>query len=110
MPVYILSLSFQVTKWYKHFDKNILYHWQGASIPQCANGTNILIPLAGSISAEDMAITGAGARLHTQESSSPSMLYDFEEVEGELDFQTRVVAVTFYPAVPGRGPMTLGEV
>lgn len=83
---------------------------QGASIPQCANGTNILIPLAGPISAEDMAVTGAGARLHAQESSSPSMLYDFEEVEGELDFQTRVVALTFYPAVPGRGPMTLGEV
>lgn len=56
-----------------------------------------------------MAITGAGARLHAQ-ASSPSMLYDFEEVEGELDFLTRVVAVTFYPAVPGRGPMTLGEV
>ncbi|XP_042001657.1 probable phosphoinositide phosphatase SAC9 isoform X2 [Salvia splendens] len=83
---------------------------EGASIPQCANGTNILIPLAGPISAEDMAVTGAGARFHSQESSSPSMLYDFEEVEGELDFQTRVVALTFYPAVPGRGPMTLGEV
>ncbi|XP_057802025.1 probable phosphoinositide phosphatase SAC9 isoform X2 [Salvia miltiorrhiza] len=83
---------------------------EGASIPQCANGTNILIPLSGPISAEDMAVTGAGSRLHAQESSSPSMLYDFEEVEGELDFQTRVVAVTFYPAVPGRGPMTLGEV
>ncbi|KAI3468569.1 hypothetical protein Pfo_025232 [Paulownia fortunei] len=83
---------------------------EGASIPQCANGTNILIPLTGPISPEDMAITGAGARLHAQESSSPSMLYDFEELEGELDFLTRVVAVTFYPAVPGRGPMTLGEV
>lgn len=83
---------------------------QGASIPQCANGTNIVIPLAGPISPEDMAVTGAGARLHAQESSSPSMLYDFEEVEGELDFLTRVVALTFYPAVPGRGPMTLGEV
>ncbi|MCD7455508.1 putative phosphoinositide phosphatase sac9 [Datura stramonium] len=32
---------------------------EGASIPQCANGTNILIPLSGPISAEDMAITGA---------------------------------------------------
>ncbi|KAK6137237.1 hypothetical protein DH2020_029026 [Rehmannia glutinosa] len=83
---------------------------QGASVPQCANGTNILIPLAGPISPEDMAVTGAGARLHVQESSSPSMLYDFEELEGQLDFLTRVVAVTFYPAVPGRGPMTLGEV
>ncbi|KAG8369402.1 hypothetical protein BUALT_Bualt14G0007400 [Buddleja alternifolia] len=83
---------------------------EGASIPQCANGTNILIPLTGPISAEDMAVTGAGARLHAQETSSPSMLYDFEELEGELDFLTRVVALTFYPAVPGRGPMTLGEV
>lgn len=57
-----------------------------------------------------MAITGAGARLHAQEISSPSLLYDFEELEGELDFLTRVVALTFYPAVAGRGPMTLGEV
>ncbi|CAA0820432.1 Probable phosphoinositide phosphatase SAC9 [Striga hermonthica] len=83
---------------------------EGASIPRCANGTNIVIPLTGPISPEDMAVTGAGARLHAQESSSPSMLYDFEELEGQLDFLTRVVAVTFYPAVPGRGPMTLGEV
>lgn len=57
-----------------------------------------------------MAVTGAGARLHAQETSSPSMLYDFEELEGEVDFLTRVVSVTFYPAVPGRGPMTFGEV
>ncbi|KAL0305215.1 UNVERIFIED_CONTAM: putative phosphoinositide phosphatase SAC9 [Sesamum calycinum] len=57
-----------------------------------------------------MAVTGAGARLHAQETSSPSMLYDFEELEGELDFLTRVVALTFYPSIPGRGPMTLGEV
>lgn len=83
---------------------------EGASIPQCASGTNILIPLTGSINAEDVAVTGAGARLHGQETSSPSMLYDFEELEGELDFLTRVVALTFYPAVAGRGPMTLGEV
>ncbi|XP_073157341.1 probable phosphoinositide phosphatase SAC9 isoform X4 [Henckelia pumila] len=82
---------------------------EGASIPQCASGTNILIPLTGSINAEDVAVTGAGARLHDKETSSPSMLYDFEELEGELDFLTRVVALTFYPAVAGRGPMTLGE-
>lgn len=69
-----------------------------------------MIPLTGSINAEDVAVTGAGARLHGQETFSPSMLYDFEELEGELDFLTRVVAVTFYPAVVGRGPMTLGEV
>lgn len=83
---------------------------EGASIPQCANGTNILIPLSGPISADDMAVTGAGARLHAQDTSNPSLLYDFEELEGELDFLTRVVALTFYPAVSGRSPITLGEV
>ncbi|KAL9177395.1 hypothetical protein ABFS82_01G055700 [Erythranthe guttata] len=83
---------------------------EGASVPQCANGTNIVIPLTGPTSPEDMAVTGAGARLHAQQPSNPFMLYDFEELEGELDFLTRFVAVTFYPAVPGRGPMTLGEV
>lgn len=57
-----------------------------------------------------MAVTGAGARLHDQNSSTLPLLYDFEEVEGELDFLTRVVAVTFYPADSGRSPMTLGEV
>lgn len=83
---------------------------QGASIPRCANGTNLLIPLPGPVSAEDMAITGAGARLHDQDTSSLSLLYDFEELEGELDFLTRVIAITFYPAVSGRSPITLGEV
>ncbi|XP_028782790.1 probable phosphoinositide phosphatase SAC9, partial [Neltuma alba] len=82
---------------------------EGASIPQCANGTNIVIPLPGAISAEDMAITGAGSRLSAQEMLSLS-LYDFEEVEGELDFLTRVVALTFYPAVSGRSNLTLGEI
>lgn len=56
-----------------------------------------------------MAVTGAGARLHDQVTSSLSLLYDFEELEGELDFLTRVVALTFYPAESG-SPMTLGEV
>lgn len=83
---------------------------EGASIPQCANGTNLLIPLAGAISAEDLAVTGAGARLHDQDTSALSLLYDFEELEGDLDFLTRVVAITFYPAISGRSPMTLGEV
>ncbi|XP_039055765.1 probable phosphoinositide phosphatase SAC9 [Hibiscus syriacus] len=82
---------------------------EGASIPQCGNGTNLLIPLSGPISAEDMAVTGAGARLHDQVTSSLSLLYDSEELEGELDFLTRVVALTFYPAESG-SPMTLGEV
>lgn len=69
-----------------------------------------MIPLAGAISAEDLAVTGAGARLHDQDTSALSLLYDFEELEGDLDFLTRVVAITFYPAISGRSPMTLGEV
>ncbi|GAB4836288.1 Probable phosphoinositide phosphatase sac9 [Ancistrocladus abbreviatus] len=83
---------------------------EGASIPQCANGTNILIPLLGPISSEDLAVTGAGTRLHSPDASDLSLLYDFEELEGELDFLTRVVALTFYPAISGRTPMTLGEI
>ncbi|CAK7322473.1 unnamed protein product [Dovyalis caffra] len=83
---------------------------EGASIPQCINGTNLLIPLPGPINAEDMAITGAGARLHAHDTSTLPFLYEFEELEGELDFLTRVVAITFYPAVSGRSPLTLGVV
>lgn len=83
---------------------------EGASIPRCAAGTNILIPLPGLISEEDMAVTGAGARLHAQDTSSLSLLYDFEELEGELDFLTRIVALTFYPAASGSNPVTLGEI
>ncbi|XVE80883.1 hypothetical protein DITRI_Ditri15bG0016800 [Diplodiscus trichospermus] len=82
---------------------------EGAFIPKCGNGTNLLIPLSGPISEEDMAVTGAGARLHDQVTSPLSVLYDFEELEGELDFLTHVVALTFYPAASG-SPMTLGEV
>ncbi|KAJ6693489.1 hypothetical protein OIU85_004275 [Salix viminalis] len=70
---------------------------EGASIPQCVNGTNLLIPLPGPIDAEDMAITGAGARLHAHNTSTLPFLYEFEEPEGELDFLTRIVAITFYP-------------
>ncbi|XP_058105963.1 probable phosphoinositide phosphatase SAC9 isoform X2 [Magnolia sinica] len=80
---------------------------EGASIPQCSNGTNLVIPLTGPISSEDMAVTGAGARHHSQEKPNLS-LYDFEELEGEFNFLTRVVALTFYPAIPGT-PITLGE-
>ncbi|KAJ1396461.1 WW domain [Sesbania bispinosa] len=83
---------------------------EGASIPQCVSGTNLLIPLPGAISAEDMAITGASSRLHAQDASPLSLLYDFEELEGEWDFLTRVVALTFYPTVSGRKPLTLGEI
>lgn len=83
---------------------------EGASIPRCANGTNILIPLPGVVSAEDMAVTGAGARLHSQDSYAHTLLYDYEELEGDLDFLTRVVALTFYPAASGTSLLTLGEV
>ncbi|KAH9726910.1 putative phosphoinositide phosphatase SAC9 [Citrus sinensis] len=83
---------------------------EGASIPRCGNGTNLLIPLPGSVSAEDMAITGAGARLYDQDAPTLPLLYDFEELEGELDLLTRFVAVTFYPAISGTSSMTLGEI
>ncbi|TQD80193.1 hypothetical protein C1H46_034247 [Malus baccata] len=83
---------------------------EGASIPQCIHGTNLLIPLTGAVSPEDMAITGAGSRLHAQDTSTLPLLYDFEELEGELDFLTRLVALTFYPAVSGKSPITLGEI
>ncbi|KAK9123358.1 hypothetical protein Sjap_012960 [Stephania japonica] len=83
---------------------------EGASIPQCSNGTKLFIPLTGPVSQEDTAVTGAGARLHAQETPGISPLYDFEELEGELDFLTRVVALTFYPSVIGKTPITLGEI
>lgn len=83
---------------------------EGASIPQCMHGTSLLIPLPGPVSAEDLAVTGAGARLHAEDTYDLSLLYDFEELEGELDFLTRVVALTFYPAVSGRNPITIGEI
>lgn len=57
-----------------------------------------------------MAITGANSRRHSQDASPFSLLYDFEELEGEWDFLTRVVALTFYPTVSGRKPLTLGEI
>ncbi|KAF5726840.1 hypothetical protein HS088_TW22G00524 [Tripterygium wilfordii] len=82
---------------------------EAASIPRCANGTNLLIPLPGPASSEDMAITGAGASLHAQDTSMFSLLYDFEELEGDIDFLTRVVALTFYPSITG-SPMTIGEI
>lgn len=83
---------------------------EGASIPQCSSGTNLLIPLTGRIDPEDLAVTGNSARLHAKENSYLPMLYDFEELEGELNFLTRIVALTFYPSVPGRTPLTLGEI
>ncbi|XP_031497085.1 probable phosphoinositide phosphatase SAC9 isoform X2 [Nymphaea colorata] len=83
---------------------------EGVTIPQCPNRTNMVIPLTGAIDSADMAVTGAGARLQSQEKPSTSLLYGFEELEGELDFLTRVVALTFCPVSPGRIPLTLGEI
>ncbi|PKA51081.1 putative phosphoinositide phosphatase SAC9 [Apostasia shenzhenica] len=83
---------------------------EGACIPQCSSGTNLLLPLAGRIDPEDLAITGNSARLHSQENSYLPLLYDFEELEGELNFLTRIVALTFYPSIPGKTPLTLGEI
>ncbi|KAK8964395.1 putative phosphoinositide phosphatase SAC9 [Platanthera guangdongensis] len=83
---------------------------EGASVPQCSSGTNLLIPLTGRIDPEDLAVTGNSERLHAKENSYLPMLYDFEELEGELNFLTRIIALTFYPSVPGRTPLTLGEI
>ncbi|GAB2301381.1 hypothetical protein Dimus_035408, partial [Dionaea muscipula] len=82
---------------------------EGAFIPQCANGTNIVIPLLGLVSSEDMAVTGAGVHLGSSEASHLALLYDFKELEAELEFLTRAVALTFYPPISGRTPITLGE-
>lgn len=78
---------------------------EGATIPQCTNGTKITIPLPGVSNPEDVAVTGAGVRKHTF-----PWLYDFEEQEGDLNFLTRIVALTFYPFFPGKAPIMLGEI
>ncbi|KAH9305500.1 hypothetical protein KI387_009904, partial [Taxus chinensis] len=83
---------------------------EGATIPQCANGTKITIPLPGVMSPEDVAVTGAGVRPGRQGKHTIPWLYDFEEQEGDLNFLTRIVALTFYPAIPGKIPITLGEI
>lgn len=83
---------------------------QGAYLPRCSNGTNLLIPLAGPMSTEDLAVTGSCTRLDVQEKAYLPLLYNFEEPEGDLNFLTRIVALTFYPAIIGRSPVTLGQV
>lgn len=106
----VRSVSFYLD--YIRNNANFIYSFlfQGACIPQCSNGTNLLIPLSGKIDPEDFAITGTSTRFLVEENPYLPLLYDFEELEGELNFLTRVVALTFYPAVPGRIPITLGEV
>uniref|UniRef100_K3YQ03 Phosphoinositide phosphatase SAC9 n=1 Tax=Setaria italica TaxID=4555 RepID=K3YQ03_SETIT len=83
---------------------------EGACIPQCSNGTNLLIPLTGRIDPEDLAVTGKSARPNVQESTYLPLLYDFEELEGELNFLNRVVALSFHPSAISRTPITLGEI
>lgn len=83
---------------------------EGACIPQCSNGTNLLIPVTGRIDPEDLAVTGKSARPNVQESSYLPLLYDFEELEGELNFLNRVVALSFHPSAVSRTPITLGEI
>jgi hypothetical protein len=57
-----------------------------------------------------LAVTGKSARPNVQESSYLPLLYDFEELEGELNFLNRVVALSFHPSAVSRTPITLGEV
>lgn len=83
---------------------------EGAAIPQCANGTKVIIPVPGVMSPEDVAVTGAGVRLGRHGKHSFPWLYDFEEQEGEINLLTRIVALTFYRSVVGRIPLTLGEI
>ncbi|OEL28911.1 putative phosphoinositide phosphatase SAC9 [Dichanthelium oligosanthes] len=83
---------------------------EGANIPQCSNGTNLLIPLTGRIDPKDLAVTGKSARPNVQESTSLPLLYDFEELEGELNFLNRIVALSFHPSAVSRTPITLGEI
>lgn len=83
---------------------------EGACIPQCSNGTNLLIPLTGRIHPEDLAVTGNSARPDVQESTYLPLLYDFEELEGEVNFLNRVVALSFHPSPMARTAITLGEI
>ena len=64
----------------------------------------------GRIDPEDLAVTGKSARPNVQESTYLPLLYDFEELEGELNFLNRIVALSFHPSVALRTPITLGEV
>eukprot|EP00850_Spirogloea_muscicola_P007483 SM000038S14296 [mRNA] locus=s38:174165:181898:+ [translate_table: standard] len=73
---------------------------EGASIPRCPAGTALLYNLAGTASGL------ASGRWHSN--NKPFMLYNYEQTDRQYEFFTRVVAVTFYPAVPGV-PMTLGQ-
>ncbi|XP_071721407.1 probable phosphoinositide phosphatase SAC9 isoform X2 [Rutidosis leptorrhynchoides] len=80
---------------------------EGATIPRCPNGTNMVVSIPGPISNEEMALKRTGSNVHK---TSLPFLYDFNGPEGKLDFLTRVVVLTFYPAESTSSPVTLGEV
>ncbi|CAH1441274.1 unnamed protein product [Lactuca virosa] len=82
---------------------------EGASIARCVNGTNMVIPIPGPISDDDMAFTRSVTTPPTHKPKLP-FLYDFEGREGNLDFLTRVVVLTFYPSESTTSPVTIGEV
>lgn len=53
---------------------------------------------------------GVGVRFNGVDVFSFLLLYDFEELEGELDFFIRVVVFIFYFGVLGRILLIFGEV
>lgn len=53
-------------------------------------------------------INGGRCTLHAQDTSTLPLLYDFEELEEEVDFLTRVFSLMFYLALDGEGPITIG--
>ncbi|KAL4561231.1 hypothetical protein LXL04_033394 [Taraxacum kok-saghyz] len=82
---------------------------EGASIARCANGTNMVIPIPGPLSDDDLAFTRTATIPPTNKTKLP-FLYDFQGREGELDLLTRVVVLTFYPSESTTSPVTIGEV
>lgn len=69
----------------------------------------MVIPIPGPISDDDMAFTRSVTTPPTHKPKLP-FLYDFEGREGNLDFLTRVVVLTFYPSESTTSPVTIGEV
>ncbi|XP_078444731.1 putative phosphoinositide phosphatase SAC9 isoform X2 [Wolffia australiana] len=83
---------------------------KGASLPRCANGTNIIIPLAGPMTDADLAVARINSSFNEQGDPYLPLLYTFEEAEGNLNFLTRIVVLTFYPSTSETIPVSLGEV
>ncbi|XP_078444918.1 putative phosphoinositide phosphatase SAC9 isoform X2 [Wolffia australiana] len=82
----------------------------GACLPRCSNGTNIILPLTGPMNPGDLAVMGGSTHLDPQGNEYLPFLYNFEESEGDLNFHTRIVSVTFYPASIEKFPITLGQI